>query len=237
MEVNLEGELMHFGTVLYCKDAIANILSLSKIEELFKVIYDQQYGFTVIANDGTKYVFQRLSDGIYACDFSHVKQKILDESILVTTVTENESKFSKREVSAARTARAFQKRLGYVSTESAIDLIKSGNILNVPVTEQDLLRADAIYGKDIAALKGKSVKTKVDAVHFDRVFEPLIKHQVLHADIMFIDGKPFLLSISKPLCLTMVSELIDGRSIDSVKKALNLQISNYINSRHFKYGW
>ena len=78
LTVNLEGDVPDFGTVLYSPDAIANILSLSSIEDKQQVIYKQGFGFTVYANaDANVYDFQRLSDGIYACDVTVKPENIL----------------------------------------------------------------------------------------------------------------------------------------------------------------
>ena len=48
--------------------------------------------------------------------------------------------------------------MGYPSVEEAISMLRTGNDFNV--TEYDFQVADAIWGKDIASIKGKTVKRK-----------------------------------------------------------------------------
>ena len=228
--VSLEGDLLHFGTVLYSEKAIANILSLSKVENMLNVDYEQGFGFSVYTkNNDQVYHFQRIGDGIYAAKFNDIAR------ILMSTVLENEKLYSKREVEAAKKARTFQKRLGYAPSNGIIDLISAGGIKNAPVTEHDMRRADSIYGKDASILKGRTTRSKTDGITFEHVPIPLIINQVLHADIMFVEGKPFLITVSEPLCLTMVSELINGRKYDAIQLVLENQINKY-TSKGFKIG-
>ena len=85
-------------------------------------------------------------------------------------------------------------------------MIRTGSIKNIPrITKQDVIRADRIYGKDISALKGRTTKTKADTVNFEFVPKPVMVNQVLHIDVMFVEGKPFLISLSCPLYLLIVN--------------------------------
>ena len=59
---------------------------------------------------------------------------------------------------AAQNARILSRRLGYATPRDLLKMIKNGTLLNCPVTTADVVRAEKIYGKDIAALKGKSTR-------------------------------------------------------------------------------
>lgn len=119
------------------------------------------------------------------------------------------------------------KRLAYPSTDSLIEVIKSGAIINIPITEQDVKRSEIIYGNDVASLKGKSTRAKDPTYKFEYSPIPLIQNQSLHFDIMFLEGQPFLNSISQPLCLLMSTYLKDGRTSISIEEAMVNQIKAY----------
>jgi hypothetical protein len=80
-----------------------------------------------------------------ACNFSSVADTVrrLKYFSMVTTVQENESLYTKREVIVARNAKDFTFEVGYPPTGEAIKLIKTG-INNTSVTIQDLQRAEQI---------------------------------------------------------------------------------------------
>ena len=228
IEVNHEGELKHFGKVLFSKDAIANILALSRIEKdkTMKIKYKQGIGFQFTTINDFTYNFNLIDHGKYACNF---KKEIELEQIYLSTIAENESAYSKREINNAKIARQLQKRLGYPTTESMVRMIRSATIKDIPITEQDVIRADIIYGKDISAIKGRMTKSKAKHVEYEQTnLQTSNMNQTLHADIMFVEGKPYLVSISSPLCITMVTELKDGRQFQSVKDAINSQVNNYL---------
>lgn len=70
----------------------------------------------------------------------------------MTTVVENTAAFSKREVERARRARELLARMGFPNIEQAMSIVNAGS--NFEVTARDFQIADAIWGKDIASLKG-----------------------------------------------------------------------------------
>jgi hypothetical protein len=74
-------------------------------------------------------------------------------SVNVTTVSDNESLFTKRQVEDAKKARKLMQELGYPSSKDLIELVETGGILNCPITAHDIRRAERIYGPDIASLK------------------------------------------------------------------------------------
>ena len=71
-KTNLVGDLPRYGTVWYHPDGIANILSLSKVKEKYRVTFDSGINnqFIVHRADGTQRVFQQSSRGLYFLDTS-----------------------------------------------------------------------------------------------------------------------------------------------------------------------
>ena len=80
-------------------------------------------------------------------------------------------------------------------------MIKNNLILNCPVTLDDIERTGKIYGANIAALKGKTVRTKSDPVTSDYIAVPEAvlqakqihiqrRHYVREQDSFFYDRQP-----------------------------------------------
>lgn len=83
----------------------------------------------------------------------------------------------------------------------AIDIITRGR--NFDVTAREFLVADAIYGKDIASLKGKTTKKATTVADITVGAAIVQQEQVLSVDIMFVDGVASLIGLATPLETTM----------------------------------
>jgi len=223
VEVNHEGKTKYFGAVGYCPEATANILSFSQVAELYQIIWMQRVNaFDVKINDDLVFRFS-YQNGLYVYT---VRMKPYQEAALVSTVHENIQRYSKREVAAAALAKETMANLGYPSTKTFIDMIKAGSISDIPVTVQDVWRAEHIWGPDVNSLKGKTVLKKNAAIDIEYVATPVDQNITLFADIMFVQGEPYLITVSKELGLTIANSL-KSRSTAAVKEALGKQLSSY----------
>ena len=143
------------------------------------------------------------------------------------TVEENKKKFSKREVGSAQLAREVSRQLGFPSDGGLIDLISSGSMMEIPITSKDVTNAEAIFGPDPVALKGKSKQSSSDIyVEHPSPSISAKSSQLLHVDILFVHQIPFLLSLSTPLLFLMVDP-IEARHAQLIWKALSKQLSLY----------
>ena len=89
----------------YHKDIIANILSVSVITSMGHILaYDSTADLFSISHPGGLSIFTRRDNGVYVCNFGH-------PHVFVSTISEIESQYTKREINEARTARDFQRRL------------------------------------------------------------------------------------------------------------------------------
>ena len=203
VSVDREGEFGEFGTVYYSSSASANILSFaSQVDSGASIRYDhlRDY-FTLRSKSSTRiYRFGRKrvvgSEGrFYSCDWRDVEH----DKALVTTVVENLKAFTKREIEQARRARELLARMGFPTVEQAMSIANSGSNFDII--------ADAIWGKDIASIKGKTVK-RATAIADITVSTKLIQRdQVLSIDIMFIDKLAIVVGASTPLGLTIAYSL------------------------------
>lgn len=94
-------ELPGYGTVWYHEDGIANILSLSKVKEKYRITYDSKNGneFTVHKDDNSVHHFKESPRGLYYMD---INENIQRENVLVVnTVEENKAKYTNRDYERA----------------------------------------------------------------------------------------------------------------------------------------
>jgi hypothetical protein len=130
----------------------------------------------------------------YICDTRSMIES--REAAFVQTVEDNMKLFTKREIAQARKARESLARMGFPSVGQAIRTANSES--NFDVTARDFEIEDAIWGKDIASIKGKT-KKQVTPVADITVSPTLVqKEQVLSVDIMFIKKLAILIGVSKP---------------------------------------
>ena len=202
----LIGDLPGYGTVWYHPNGIANILSLSKVKEKYRVTFDsdQNNQFIVHRNDGTQRVFQQSPRWLYFLDTSLAPQPVAGTTgtVLITTVADNSYSFSNADFAQAVLARKIQKIIGRPTTQAFIYFIENNLLPNCPVNCRDVLRAEQIFGPDIGALKGKTVRRQPPRVQVDEVTLPPTIQQhyqdvTLACDIMYVNKIPFLMSISR----------------------------------------
>jgi hypothetical protein len=205
---NQKAHLKGYGLVWYSKDAITNILALSNVVKKYRVTYDSRdnvAGFVIHKPNGSKF-FRMHTSGL------HYFQPKERHSSFLLTVEENESGYTRRQVDAAREARALYGKVGHPSIRDFKAMIANNMITNCPVTVNDVDRAEHIYGKDIAALKGKTVRKTPKPVVVDYVDVPLEilnKHRSVSmtGDVFFVNKIPFFMTVSRDIMFTTVENI------------------------------
>ena len=128
------GNFREFNNVYYCPDATANILSFSELQIYCTMRYDDEKNiFECKPPNGPQYIFSA-ERGLYV----HYSSQ---NTVNVTVLSENKSKFSQRQVAEASKAKDLSRALGYPSPSSLIDMINAGSIINCPVSARNI--ADA----------------------------------------------------------------------------------------------
>jgi hypothetical protein len=167
-------------------------------------------------------VFREINN-LYLCD---TRKDIIDSSYnnsLSTSVIQNKSKYSDRDIRGADEARQLIQRLGFPSTSAMVKLLQHGAITNAPCNSADVYRADRIYGPEVHSLKGKAHRSKVHIPKDLEIFEPTFqREQELSIDIMTVDQNHFLATVIRPLDLTLTT-FIKSLKTKDVKKALKDQ--------------
>ena len=139
--------------VWFDRRAMTNIISYAKLAKHFWIQYDNKIenAFFLHRHDGTVLKFICSECGLYYHDMKN------RERCLIQTVKENEIGYAKRELDQAKLARKLYGMVGHPSIKDYKWMAQEGALLNCPVTPKDIGVAEKVYGKDIAALKGKTV--------------------------------------------------------------------------------
>jgi len=104
-------------------------------------------------------------------------------------------------------------------------------INNCPINPIDISNADTIYGRDLGGIRGKTVRKKPERVQGDIIqipkdFYKLHRFVTLTADIMYVNGVPFLTTLSRKINMR-TAEHIQSRSAASLSRALIKVIKLY----------
>lgn len=129
------GYLEEFFHVYSSEHANPNVLSLSDVEDMYKVPYLPGQAFVVHLPAGDL-EFKR-TDKLYIANFSQVLKPTVQ---VCATVQENESIYMRTEIKKAKAAYEFLRCSGYPSPDEAIHLFHDGNIFGLPeLTREDLI--------------------------------------------------------------------------------------------------
>jgi len=150
--VTQKGHLKGYGTIWYYPEGIANILSLHKVQDKYRVTYDSSTmaRFVVHKSDGTNHMFKPSKKGLF---FSDVKRD--NAHMLVNTIYNIKNKHTVKEYSDACKAQSIQDRIGCPSTKDYIRYIENNMLPNFPITKAGIMRAEDILGPNLGSLKVK----------------------------------------------------------------------------------
>jgi len=231
------GYLDGFFDCQACDDCPTNIISMARVEDMYPITYTQGEKITVHMDERDVGFIRR--DGMYVADFSdwlvddEDRVSEIHTDLCLHTVEERESLYTCKQVRKALKAGECLRALGYPSLQDAINLVKDGNVRNVPYGVEDVHRFFDIYGAQIPALRGKTTKKHVRPLAMeDRSAKIQLTRQVLVADVMHVCGAKFLVSVSSPLEILMVKHL-QNLSKDSLGAGVQAHI-NTLRSRGFE---
>ena len=131
---------------------------------------------------------------------------------LMQTVCKNYERFTKKEVECTILACKAQLCVGNPSEKQFKEMVSSPNLENCPVTATDMSNAHVIFGPDLPGVKGKTACRSPHRVEMEYLEIPcnyymLQKFVTLTADVMFVNGIPFLTTLSRKIRLVTAEYL------------------------------
>jgi hypothetical protein len=233
-KTELEGELG--GTTVYHNpNGIASVLSFKSVAEKHRVTYDSwdwSGVFKVHTKDGVvefkpskrelHYVDVSVDEDVIqhmlvTADMSKGKDDKEIESankacMMVNTVWGNLKGYTRHKIEKAQEARRLQGMIGDPTEREREGMVREKLIANFPVTVKDVHNANRIFGPDLANLRDKTTKKKPEHIRVDYVEIPqdiikTHKYVTLVADVMFVNGLPFLVTLSRGISLVTIEYL------------------------------
>jgi hypothetical protein len=219
---------------------IANILSMVNMITKYRVTYgshEVKYPnqFCVHKADGGICKFQQARRGLYYLDTATTENHTV---LAITTVEANKSRYTERDYSRAQLARKIQTLVGRPELTAFIRYLNGNSIPNCPIQRQDAINAHAIFGRDVASLKGKITRRQLQGVlaavanNLPKQLMENYRDITLCIDIMFVNRIPFFLSISKNIRF-ITAEVLDNRKLGSLVNALR-RINGIYRKRGFR---
>jgi hypothetical protein len=146
-------------------------------------------------------------------------------------VEDNKKRYTTKGVKQAEAARRLQDIVMRPPSKKLQNILARGFIRNCPVESRHMQYADDIYGKNLGAIKGKTVlrEVKSPVVSMNPVPDEIISryHDVsLSIDIMFVNAVPFLTAISKELKIGHAVPVTSRHDV-VIATALKLIIAKY----------
>ena len=239
-----------FGsTVTYFDETgIANVLSLFKLGQKYPITYDSRDRGGVFQVHTPRGVveFKPTPHGLYALhlqdnpDAAYLlvtdgdPPEIRDEHLYVNTVRQNYEGYTKKQIQHADRARRLMAMVGAPTERDFQGMVRHNYIKDCPVTNEDVVNAHNIFGPDLINIRGKTVRRKPDRVVTDYVeipkdFFTRHNHVTLVADIMFVNGIPFLVSASRSINLITI-EHAPQRTASKLGLLLNRIIRVYAHA-------
>lgn len=204
----------------YSPKGITNIIALANAIKYYRVTYDSSL-------DGD-FIVHRQEFGLP--DMRFIKHECglhiytpPKGLVFIQTVEGNMEGFTKKEIAQARKAADLYIKLIYPSGKDFDWVVLSNQIEDCPVTLHDVKVARKIWGKNIAALKGKTVRKSPTPVQGTTLKIPrdifnLCKEVILYADLFFVNKIPFFITLSERLDFTAGYHL-GNRTVAEIFKA------------------
>jgi len=190
---NSMGYLQDFFCIYASADTNANMLSSTNVEDMYDIMYQKGKSFTVILPDRDLVFYRRKK--FYMADFS----ELLTEQHACATKA-----YTKGELACADTAYEFVWSSSYPSIQEAIHLVHGGNLMHMPgFTGEDIRRGFDVYNEPVGSVQGKMTQKLASRAVYDDNLISDNKKQVLHTDVMHINGKWFLITVRILLHLMM----------------------------------
>jgi hypothetical protein len=134
-----------------------------------------------VSEGDASYIFENDGRNLFVKDGS---SDIYNEELYsIETIEDNESLYMKKQVMAARRVRVYASVMGVMAMADIIAQVRIRRVEEIDFSVEDVVRAYEIYGPDLQAVRGKSVKRKVTKAQ-EPIRERVVDSRViLHIDL------------------------------------------------------
>jgi hypothetical protein len=198
------GTIRNFGDVRFNADSLTNILSMAAVRKVCRITMDTsvEAAMNVHRKDGTIMKFREYTSGLYYYDAREHRaasnpSSTSQDYICLNTVAGNKASLTRLEIEGADKARTLYRKIGHPAEQEYNEILDNNSIRNCPVTSDDARRALHIYGPELTAIKGKTVKKQNKGIPNYlpiQIPAPIIekyKNIRIFMDIFWVNGSPF----------------------------------------------
>ena len=158
-----------------------------------------------------------MTGGMPYMDMNNPKEHVLqvvprDSVACVETVRNNMKGLTLEQCTKAKEARDALAMMAHPPNEKMKHLVSTNNVTNVPFTTADFTNGRTLFGPDRGAIRGKTVRQRPRRVRPELVSIPQqlyeqLRDVVLAADVMFVNGLPFFVTLSRGIKLLTIKFL------------------------------
>ena len=223
---NLIGDLPGYGTVWYDPKAIANILSLRQVQNHYHITYNSTNRKFVVTNpSGKQFAFLESEGGLHYLDTTCLQAKQQDPQqhvFAVNTVRDNKKHITNNDYLQAVRARELQVMIGRPSDKDLIKILKTTSLPNCPVMPRDVIIANKVFGPDVGALKGKTIRRGPPIVDSPVSVDTasILEHYgeiTLCVDLMYVNKVPLLVTLSRNIKFGTMEAVADRKEATLLK--------------------
>ena len=225
-----KGMFLSVNNVLLGKDSIANLLSQGTlVDQGHHVAYDTRTDIYIVRFKGTSVslTFKRQkhmeSDTLrkhYVCKMDPSMHH--QETALIETIKERQSKYTKAEILEAARAREQSAMLNFPSGVAHLDLIKQASVDGNEVTAEALARSVDIWGRPRERSKGNNryKKPTAAAPRLNNSQTQVARNNIAHADLLFVKGVVFLMIVLDPMKYVWIFRLL-SKTTENIRIGVN----------------
>jgi hypothetical protein len=217
---------------------------MNKLEKKYCITYNSWEGYYVVHTQDGPVRFYKDENGLPYINLKDLEQNPV--ALLIQTgseeaatafvqmVPQNYEGFTKKEVLQAKEARRAMGSIGNPSENDFKGMVSNNMIMNCPITTTAIANARSIFGPDLASVRGKTVQRMPAPVVGDYVAVPKgvierNKTVTLAADVFFVDGIAFLLTVSRNIKL-ISTEHVASHTAKSLSKHMDRVIQVYMQA-------
>ena len=197
------------GNVPFSDEGIANLSSMAKlIDAGFRITMDtdKEDAINVYTKDNRIIKFTHSKNGLYFHDTEDRKMTFLNSQY------ENSLLYTCKQVKEAKVVCDLYRKMSYPSINDFKNAVKYNMIDDCPVKVEHINVAEDIFGKDIHALKGKTVKKQPyhvdqDIIQVPREVMRLHRNVTLGMDLIFINGLAFFITVTRKIKFVTVENV------------------------------